>query len=259
MDVTFNIPKVFKAYRKVSNEPYHVICGYLNGSNQLIVPNSSEFFAKYNFAPPTIKYDTFFVVPIHTSTLCIETPFVDKKNNIIFTDDVLKVQFGNNYKIGRVVIEKGSLMIYFLSDTIHMGTDFLANIDSNNCEIIGNKNDDKFWIKLLINKDSWQGESNVNSKFIVTIQRYCPYYNLSYTDRTLGNFDTFEEVIKEVTQYIKDCQDDTILVTSEDTATLRKQLLKEFETSKKFGENMISCTFNHMDMEYTINIVFDIE
>ena len=38
-----------------------------------------------------------------------------------------------------------------------------------------------------------------------------------------------------------------------------KQLLKEFETSKKFGENMISCTFNHMDMEYTINIVFDIE
>lgn len=172
------IPKVYKTYivdvANASKNSYKPICGYLSSEFTLTIPNDLDFMTKYNFTSAKMKnaLDSLVTVSniaIDMGQLCIETEFIDKYSTIIFTDDIIKVNFTSNsthnnsknqerdyWLLGRVCIEDGCVIVKYLSKPdSHMN--YLSNIKKENCEVIGNKLDVAFWLKILTQQIKWQG------------------------------------------------------------------------------------------------------
>lgn len=286
------IPKVYKTYivDVASKNPYKPVCGYLSSEFLLTIPNDLDFMTKYNFTSAKMKnaLDTLITVSniaINMGQLCIETEFIDKYNTIIFTDDIIKVNFtSNSYKnqerdywlLGRVCIEDGCVMVKYLSKP-DSHINYLSNIKKENCEVIGNKMDESFWLKILTQQIKWQGISldKYNIVYDISLDKNSPCGSVS-SELTISDTINFRDIIDKYIMplILKKCDDifDT-LFTIEEKIQIKTELTKLFnynllsQSEFKFdnGKTLDNLSFpvllfgfdyqfTHSDILYTINV-----
>jgi hypothetical protein len=245
---------------------------------------------KYNFTSAKMKnfLDTLVTVSniaINMGQLCIETEFIDKYNTIIFTDDIIKVNFtSNDYKnqerdywlLGRVCIEDGCVMVKYLSKP-DSHIDYLSNIKKENCEVIGNKLDESFWLKILTQQIKWQGISldKYTIVYDISLDKEDSHYGsvLSTSPFTISDTINFRDIIDKYIIPIIVKEWDDIILTIEEKIQIKTELTKLFnynllsQSEFKFdnGKTLddlafpillfsFDYQFTHSDILYTINI-----
>lgn len=291
------IPKVYKTYifDVASKNSYKPVCGYLSSEFTLTIPNDLDFMTKYNFTSAKMKnaLDSLVTVSniaIDMGQLCIETEFIDKYSTIIFTDDIIKVNFTSNsthnnsknqerdyWLLGRVCIEDGCVIVKYLSKP-DSHINYLSNIKKENCEVIGNKLDVAFWLKILTQQIKWQG---------ISLDKYNIIYDISLdknntcgsvlSELTISATNNFRYIIDEyiMPPILKECDD--ILLTIDEKIQIKTELTKLFnynilsQSEFKFGETETGSKtlddlafpvllfgfdyqFTHSDILYTINV-----
>ena len=287
------IPKVYKTYifDVASKNSYKPVCGYLSSEFLLTIPNDLDFMTKYNFTSAKMKnaLDTLITVSniaINMGQLCIETEFIDKYNTIIFTDDIIKVNFTsihNSYKnqerdywlLGRVCIEDGCVMVKYLSKP-DSHINYLSNIKKENCEVIGNKLDESFWLKILTQQIKWQGISldKYNIIYDISLDKDS-HYGSFLSEFTISDTINFRDIIDKYIIPIIVKEWDDIILTIEEKIQIKTELTKLFnynllsQSEFKFGETgskilddlafpillfSFDYQFTHSDILYTINI-----